>query len=98
MCYDTYTGIIPGKGANMILWILSTLLVGVAAGYLANRIMGRSTSDMTANLVLGIAGSIVGSLAAGLLGLGSRNIIGSLIIAVVGACLALWLFDRFLRK
>lgn len=87
-----------GRRRKMIGWLIASLVTGVVAGYAANRIMGRDASDLGTNLLTGLAGSIVGSIAAGLLGLGSRNIIGSVLIAVFGACLALWLADRIRQR
>jgi uncharacterized membrane protein YeaQ/YmgE (transglycosylase-associated protein family) len=78
-----------------MLWhLISTLLVGIAAGFIANKLMGNDATSISGNLCLGLVGSIVGSLLAGLLGLGSRNMLGSLILAVIGACIAVWVYNK----
>ena len=53
---------------------------------------------MGKNLALGVVGSIVGSLVGALIGLQSTNLIGSIILAVIGACLAEWIYSRYLAK
>ena len=82
----------------MILALISYVLVGCIAGYLAARIMGLDTSDITKNLLLGIVGSIVGGLIGELIGLRATGLLESLILAVVGACVAIWIYRRFIRK
>lgn len=78
----------------MIWKLISTLLVGLIAGFLANKLMGNDATNISGNLLLGLVGSFVGSLLAGILGLGSRNIIGSIILAVIGACVATWIYNK----
>lgn len=79
----------------MLLSIIMSLIVGVAAGWLANTIMKKNSDDMLSNLGIGMIGAIIGNLLAGLIGLGSTNLVGSLILAVAGACLAIYVKDRF---
>ena len=74
----------------MIGWLIRTVIVVILAGYLANKIMQKDSSDAGKNLVLGLIGSVVGALIGWLIGLRDTNIIGSIIMAVVGACVATW--------
>ena len=56
------------KGKIKMLWaILSTLLVGAVAGWLASKIMGGGGS-LVRNIAVGVIGSCVGGLLFGLLG------------------------------
>ena len=82
----------------MLAWLIGTCLVGAAAGWLANRLMGKDTSDWVSNIVLGVIGSFVGGFLSGLIGLGARNLIGSLLISVLGACISVWVYDRYIKK
>ncbi len=82
----------------MLLWIIRVLIIGLIAGWLANKLMHQDTSDMGKNLGLGVIGSIVGSLVGDLLGLRSTNLIGSIILAVIGACLAEWIYTKYLSR
>jgi uncharacterized membrane protein YeaQ/YmgE (transglycosylase-associated protein family) len=69
--------------------IVGWLLVGLAAGWLASTVM-RSKRGILGNLFLGIVGSLVGGFLFSLIGLGgSTNILGSILIATVGAVLIL---------
>jgi uncharacterized membrane protein YeaQ/YmgE (transglycosylase-associated protein family) len=49
------------------------------------------------NILLGVAGGFVGNALFWLLGLGTRNMIGSLIAAVLGAIVVLYVLD-YLKK
>ncbi|MGI8725729.1 MAG: GlsB/YeaQ/YmgE family stress response membrane protein [Methyloceanibacter sp.] len=55
--------------------------------------MGRQ-KDLLTNLLIGVVGTVVGGLLAGLLGLGAYNIIGSIIIATPGAIICLYVWQR----
>ena len=73
-------------------------MVGLIAGWLANKVMGADSSNIWKNLFLGLVGSVVGGLVGSLIGLHSSNIIGSIILAVIGACLATWIYNKFIAK
>ncbi len=82
-----------------MLWsIISWIIVGLAAGYVAGKIMGTGTDSLGKNLVIGLVGSFVGGIIAWILGLGARSLIGSVLIAIVGACVAIWAYRKFLAK
>ena len=77
------------KAMNILLWIV----LGALAGWLAGLIMGGEKRGILGNVVLGVLGSMVGGFAASLLGLGGVDgfNVYSLLIAVAGACLVLWI-------
>ncbi len=70
-----------------LLWFL---LIGLAAGWIANALMDRGTDGLLGNLFLGIAGAMIGGPLLGLLGLSAGGLIGSLIAATVGAVALIW--------
>ncbi|MCD7917961.1 MAG: GlsB/YeaQ/YmgE family stress response membrane protein [Clostridiales bacterium] len=72
--------------------ILSTLILGLLAGYLACRIMGHGSS-MVMNLIVGVIGAGVGSFLFSLVGISAYSWIGQLLVAIVGACVLLWLVN-----
>jgi uncharacterized membrane protein YeaQ/YmgE (transglycosylase-associated protein family) len=83
---------VPERGnkiMNLLLWIA----LGALAGWLAGLIMGGEKRGILGNVVLGVLGSMVGGFAASLLGLGGVDGLNvySLLIAVAGACLVLWI-------
>ena len=79
-------------------WLLRVLIVGLAAGWLAGKIMNTGTDDWGKNLLIGIIGSFVGWLIGIVLGLHASNIIGSIILSVIGACLAMWIYGKYIKK
>ena len=69
--------------------IIAWIIVGLAAGWLASTVMG-SKRGLLGNLFLGLVGSLVGGFLFSLLGLGgATNILGSILIATVGAIIVL---------
>ena len=64
-------------------WI-SFLLIGLIAGWIADKLMGRDNT-LLMNLVVGVVGAYVGAFLLRLLGLTSTGIVGALIIAIVGS-------------
>ena len=75
------------------LWYI---IIGIAAGFLAGKIMRGGGFGVIINLILGIAGGVLGVF--GLLGIAASGIIGSLITATVGAILMLWIASLFNKR
>ncbi len=71
-------------------WI-GFLLVGLLAGFLAEKIMGRN-HGLIKNLVVGVVGAYVGGIIATAFGIAFFGFVGHLIVATVGAIVVLWLF------
>lgn len=80
----------PGVG------FFGLLLIGVLAGYVAEKAMKRNHGLFT-NMLVGIAGSFVGGALAGVLNINFYGFAGNLIVAIAGAILILWLFGRSKR-
>jgi len=75
--------------------IIAWLIFGGLAGWIASKIMGTDAQQgILLNIVVGIVGAFLGGFLASLLGIGgdfsSFNIV-SFLIAVVGACVLLFL-------
>jgi uncharacterized membrane protein YeaQ/YmgE (transglycosylase-associated protein family) len=80
------------------------LLIGLAAGWLAGRILetrrtlfGRRSSGWVEDLIIGVIGALVGGFLFGLLGVSVGGLIGQLISATVGAVILLFLL-RYIRR
>ncbi len=73
------------------------LVLGGIAGWLAGKIM-KSEGGIIRNVIIGIVGGIVGSVLLGIIGIGGSGIIGGLIVSVFGACLLIWVVDKFFKK
>jgi uncharacterized membrane protein YeaQ/YmgE (transglycosylase-associated protein family) len=77
----------PGVG------FIGLLVVGVLAGWIAERAMNKHHGLLT-NLLVGIAGSFVGGAIAALAGFQFYGFVGNLIVATAGAVLILWFFGK----
>jgi uncharacterized membrane protein YeaQ/YmgE (transglycosylase-associated protein family) len=71
----------------MLLALLWWIIVGLIAGALAGMVMRGGGFGIVGDIIVGILGAIIGGFLAGLLGIGSSNIIVSIIIAFIGACI-----------
>jgi uncharacterized membrane protein YeaQ/YmgE (transglycosylase-associated protein family) len=77
-----------------LLWFL---LIGLAAGWLAGKIMKGSGFGLLGDLVIGVIGALVGGFLFGLLNLTAGGLIGSLVVATVGAIVLLYVL-RLVKK
>jgi uncharacterized membrane protein YeaQ/YmgE (transglycosylase-associated protein family) len=80
----------PGVG------FFGMLIVGVLAGYIAEKVTA-SDHGLLTNLLVGIAGSFVGGTLANLLHFEFYGWVGNLIVASVGAVLVLWVWRSLHR-
>ena len=81
---------------SILLWIV----LGALAGFIAGKIMGSEKRGFVANVLIGILGANIGGFVASRLGLGSVDGFNlySLLIAVGGACLLLWIAGKVAGK
>jgi uncharacterized membrane protein YeaQ/YmgE (transglycosylase-associated protein family) len=81
----------------MIFDLIWMVIVGLVAGWAAGKIMKGSGYGPALDIILGIAGAIVGGVLLGVLGIHAYGIIGTIIVATVGAVFLIWL-SRKLKK
>lgn len=85
----------------MALWVLLVwLAIGAIAGLLARKIMGgTSPFGIIGDIILGIAGGVVGGYLMALVGLGNTagGLIATIVAATLGAVVIVW-STRFLKK
>jgi uncharacterized membrane protein YeaQ/YmgE (transglycosylase-associated protein family) len=80
------------------MYILYIILVGLIAGWATGKIMKGSGYGVLTDILLGIAGAIIGSRLLGLLGIYSGGgIVPTILIAILGAVLLVALV-RMLRR
>jgi uncharacterized membrane protein YeaQ/YmgE (transglycosylase-associated protein family) len=79
--------------SNLIYWIV----VGLIAGWAAGRIMKGGGYGPLMDIVLGIVGAVVGGWLMGILGIYAGGLIGTIIVAIIGAVFLIWL-SRLLKK
>jgi uncharacterized membrane protein YeaQ/YmgE (transglycosylase-associated protein family) len=77
--------------------LISWIVVGLIAGWLAGSVMKGGGFGVVVDIVLGILGGVVGGWVFGLLGLHAGGFIGSIIVAFVGAVILVWI-ARKLKK
>jgi uncharacterized membrane protein YeaQ/YmgE (transglycosylase-associated protein family) len=76
----------------MLIGLIAWIIIGLVAGWLASAFMG-SRRGCLGNLLLGLIGALVGGVLFSLLGIGgATNIVGSILIATIGAVLILAIF------
>jgi uncharacterized membrane protein YeaQ/YmgE (transglycosylase-associated protein family) len=81
-----------------MLWLLWVVIVGLIAGWAAGKIMGGGGYGALMDIVLGIAGGVVGGFIVHLLGIyPSGGLITSIVVAILGAVLLIWI-SRMLKK
>ena len=73
------------------------ILIGLASGAVAGKLMRGGGFGWVVNLVVGIIGGVLGGWLFGILGIHTSSIIGNLITSVVGAIFLLWIVG-FLSK
>jgi uncharacterized membrane protein YeaQ/YmgE (transglycosylase-associated protein family) len=80
--------------------IISWIILGLIAGFIASKIVNKSGSGLTTDIALGVIGAIVGGyLADAVLGIGVTGVnITSILISVVGACLVLWVYHKVVAR
>ncbi|MFZ4663696.1 MAG: GlsB/YeaQ/YmgE family stress response membrane protein [Caldilineaceae bacterium] len=78
---------------GFILWII----IGALAGWIAGQVMKGGGFGLLGNIGVGIVGSFIGGWLFGLLGIGGGNLISSLVAAVVGAIILLYVV-RLVRR
>ncbi|VWB10475.1 MULTISPECIES: GlsB/YeaQ/YmgE family stress response membrane protein [Burkholderia] len=78
---------------GLIVW----LVIGAIAGWLAGVLVKGSGFGLLIDIVVGIVGAVIGGWLAGLLGIGFSGMLGSIVIALIGAVILLLVIRLFRR-
>ena len=81
--------------------VISWIILGLIAGFIASKIVDRTGSGLIVDLVLGMVGAAVGGfIFSGLFGMsGVTGVnIWSIIVSVVGAIIVLWVYEKLIAK
>jgi uncharacterized membrane protein YeaQ/YmgE (transglycosylase-associated protein family) len=71
------------------------LIIGLLAGLAANALMGRRSSSIIMDVILGVAGAFVGGWLLRAVGFYPFGFVGTLISAVLGSIVVLWVVGLF---
>lgn len=74
--------------------MLYAIIIGGLAGWLTGKLMRGEGYGIIVNILLGIAGGVIGSLVFGLIGFKSTGLIGELITSVVGASILVYVVRK----
>jgi uncharacterized membrane protein YeaQ/YmgE (transglycosylase-associated protein family) len=77
----------------MLIHLLVSLCIGAFCGFAANKIMNGGSKGFLRNALLGIVGGLVGGFIGNLIGIGD-GWISSIILAIGGSCLVVWLVRK----
>jgi len=80
--------------------VIGWIVLGLIAGFLGNKIYGSTGQGLVMDIVLGIVGAVVGGIVFSLFGVGGVTgfNIWSLIVAIIGSLIALYVYHNFIEK
>ncbi|HET9709977.1 MAG TPA: GlsB/YeaQ/YmgE family stress response membrane protein [Gemmatimonadales bacterium] len=81
------------QGTNLLYF----LLIGLAAGWLAGKVMKGSGYGLIGDLIIGVVGAFLGGWIFGLLHIAAGGLLGLLVTAFVGAVVLVWLL-RLIKR
>jgi uncharacterized membrane protein YeaQ/YmgE (transglycosylase-associated protein family) len=80
--------------------VLAWVILGLIAGFIGSKIVNSSGQGLLIDIALGIVGAVVGGYlftAVGATGVTGFNLY-SIFVAIVGACVVLWLYHALSRR
>lgn len=81
-----------------MIWLLELVLIGLVAGWAAGKITKGGGYSVAVNILLGIAGAIVGGWLMRVLGFYTTGgLIPSILVAIIGAVFLIW-FARLVKR
>lgn len=76
--------------------IIGLIIIGVAAGFLATRLM-RVDADVVTTIVIGVAGALIGGLVLRML-LVLTGALAGFVGALLGALLLIWIYQKYMQR
>jgi uncharacterized membrane protein YeaQ/YmgE (transglycosylase-associated protein family) len=90
----------PVSARRLLMSVIGWLILGLIAGFLGNKIYGSTGQGLVLDIVLGIVGAVVGGVVFSFFG--ANGITGfniwSLIVAIIGSLIALYVYHNFIQK
>ncbi|HUA14535.1 MAG TPA: GlsB/YeaQ/YmgE family stress response membrane protein [Verrucomicrobiae bacterium] len=81
----------------MIIALIWWIVAGLIAGWAAGKIMKGGGYGPVMDILLGIVGGIVGGALLSVVGIHSEGMIGSILVAIFGAVVLIWI-SRMIKK
>ena len=81
--------------------VISWIILGLIAGFIASKIVNRTGSGLILDLVLGMVGAAVGGfIFSGLFGMSGVTGLSlwSIIVSVIGAVIVLWIYEALVAR
>ncbi len=75
--------------------VLFLIVIGVAAGFIASKVM-KTDLSLVETIAIGVLGAIIGGVILRML-IAAGSLIFGLVGAVVGACILIWLYQRYFK-
>ncbi|MCS6906784.1 MAG: GlsB/YeaQ/YmgE family stress response membrane protein [Anaerolineales bacterium] len=73
-----------------LLWFV---VIGFIAGWVATRLMRKSSFGLLGNVIVGVLGAVIGGYIFDVLRISASGLLGSLVTAIVGAVVLLYLIS-----
>lgn len=77
--------------------MITSIIIGGIAGWIAGKVM-KSDKSIIFNIILGIAGGVIGSFALSIIGLTDHGLIGSLVSSTLSAVIIIYLGRIILKR
>jgi len=81
----------------MITSLIWWAIVGLIAGWAAGKLMKGGGYGTLMDIVLGIAGAIIGGWLVGLIGIHAGGFLSTIVVAIIGAVFLIWI-TRMLKR
>lgn len=75
--------------------VLFLIIVGVAAGFIASKVM-KTDLSLVETTAIGVLGAIIGGFVLRAL-IAAGSLVFGLVGAVIGACILIWLYQRYFK-
>ena len=75
--------------------VLFLIVIGVAAGFIASKVM-KTDLSLVETIAIGVLGAIIGGFVLRAL-IAAGSLIFGLVGAIVGACILIWLYQRYFK-
>jgi uncharacterized membrane protein YeaQ/YmgE (transglycosylase-associated protein family) len=80
--------------------VISWIILGLIAGWLAGFFVNKPGSGMFMNIALGVVGAVVGGIIMSAVGVGGVTGINiwSIIVSVIGAIVVIWVYNAVVQR